>query len=425
MKRSYARVLTVPPAIRRVLSRSALERTVPPLAALAVVGWAITAAWLAWPGSAAGTRLVVATVLVWGMGVPVLLVAEGAVPGAGRYLRLARTFGRALWLGAGAVVLLLVVRDVAAVLATGAGPEIDWRLAADVLKSALWPLVTAVGIVALRQPLGAFVTTLGARASKISALNVTLELATLPEAQSWSGPALDDFKAAYPATATDSSGGLFRAIAETTLADYVTVDLGEGREWLTSRLFILAALVPRVRPIGRIVFLHGSAASYLGEAPPADVADALARAYPWLEQAYVRSLTQIETSTATPQIELQPGRGVLGWLRPEIGAQLLSQYLNEVKVGTPGADWVTLSAGYSEHAAWLSADAVRTLLGRLLGDAAVTRDPAGDDAAAGRTLLRHDDDFVAVVDTRGRFLYLIDRKRAADEALQRELATVG
>ncbi len=413
------KILTVPVAVRRTLSRSSLERAVPPAAALAVVGWAVVAAWLAWPGSPPGTRLVVAAVLVWALGIPVLLVAEGALPGAARYLGLARTFARALWLGAGAVVALLVVRDSAWVFA-GGGPEIDWRLAADVLKSALWPLVAAVGIIVLRKPLGAFLSAVGARASKISALNVTLELAALPEARTWSGPVLDDLKAAQPATTSDSSGGLFRVLADTTDADYVTVNLGAGQEWLTSRLFILAALVPRVRSIARIVFLHGRAALYLGEATPAAVADALGLAYPWLEQAYVRALTLVETAPAT-RVTLWPDRGVLGGLRPEVAGQVLRDYLNDVRTGVLGADWVQLPS-YKEHAAWLSADSVRNLLGLTLGTAAVMRGPAADDAAAARTLLRRGEDFVAVIDSRGRFLYLVERKQALDQVVRRELA---
>jgi len=75
---------------------------------------------------------------------------------------------------------------------------------------------------------------------------LTIELADVPVARAWSGPALEDFKSEYPAAAGDSSGNLFTAIADTSYADYLTVNLEDGEAWLTSRLFILGIRLARI-----------------------------------------------------------------------------------------------------------------------------------------------------------------------------------
>src|SRR5206468_215783 len=203
-------------------------------------------------------------------------------------------YARDFWIGAGAIVLLLAARSLSYSRAATSGEYVvAWNLIVEVIRILAWPILVVIGFILFRGPISAFFTALGSRASKIGVFSVSVELAALPEAQPWSGPAIDDLKAEYPTAAGDSSGSLFRAVAETAHADYITVDLEEGRAWLTSRLFILAAVIPRVRTIKRIVFLGGVARAYVGSAPPAVIAVVLAKRFPWLEEAYLRAHTDI------------------------------------------------------------------------------------------------------------------------------------
>ena len=63
-------------------------------------------------------------------------------------------------------------------------------------------------------------------------------------------------------------------------------------------------------------------------------------------------------------------------------------------------------------------------LGRNLNTSAVKRDPSADSAVTARTLLRHDADYVAIVDMAGRFLRLVDRREPLDQVARQELARV-
>src|SRR5262249_51807496 len=149
-------------------------------------------------------------------------------------------YARDFWVGTGAIVLLLAARELSRGQATTPTQYvIAWNLVIEVIRILAWPALTALAFILFREPISAFFNALGSRASKIGVFTVSVELATLPEAQPWSGPSIDDLKAEFPTAAGDSSGSLFRAVADTAHADYITVDLEEGEAWLTSRLFIL------------------------------------------------------------------------------------------------------------------------------------------------------------------------------------------
>jgi hypothetical protein len=210
--------------------------------------------------------------------------------------------------------------------------------------------------------------------------------------------------------AADSSGSLFQAIADTSNADYVTVNLESGQAWLTSRLFILAALIPRVRPIKRIVFLSGSSDDFVGHASTAAVLEALARKYPWLAGAYV----QAHVHCATSKLDIQTP--LFGLLSPQQAGSIMTQYLLNVRGPVATEEWVNLGS-YIEHAAWITPALVQQDLGRMLEVNAVKRDPAADAVSLAKTLLRHESAYVAVLDSAARFAHLVDRARALDRLL--------
>lgn len=390
--------------------------------------WAITIFWLGSPPLArSGVRAGFLVMVLWALAPLVLFAIEDYVLKLGPISNGLQRYARALWLAIGAVTVVLIIRAiVVGQFATLNRGPVAWNVVTDVVRVAIWPTVVLLSLALFREPLGAFFTALGTRASKIGAFNVTIELANLPEARPWSGPGLNDIRLENPTTAADSSGSLFKAIADTTHADYLTVNLENGNAWLTSRLFVLASLIPRIRPIKRIVFLSDPAEKYIGEARPSDVAAALASKYPWLEKAYVSCHVYAkEKPKAKPNdngCELVHTNTLLGQLEPNAGANILRIYLDSVKGTAEPTGWVTFTH-YSEHAEWLTVESLIQLLGKKLNPYIVKRDPGADETASTRILLRTEADFVAIVDTSDRFQHLIDRNRALDQVVRQQTAT--
>lgn len=87
------------------------------------------------------------------------------------------------------------------------------------------------------------------------------------------------------------------------------------------------------------------------------------------------------------------------------------------------AGWTDLGS-YIEHADWVSDTSLIQLLGRRLNVTSVKRDPSESGTIAARTLLRHDEHYVAVVDMDGRFLRLVDRRKATDKVVRESLAPI-
>jgi hypothetical protein len=251
--------------------------------------WLAAIFWLGPPPEVIGLRKAVVILAFWSVLPSIWFVIDDYVFKSDPTLNRLQRYARGLWIAVGAVTFILILRTIIVNhLPTTRGP-VAWNLVVDVVRLSIWPVVVLVSLALFRTPLGDFFSALGRRASKIGAFNVSIELTNLPEAQQMSVINLNDLKSENPMAAADSSGSLFKAIAETTQADYVTVNLEDGEAWVTSRLFILAVLVPRVRPIKRIVFLSGPSEEFLGEARPADLVAALAANYQWLEEAYIES----------------------------------------------------------------------------------------------------------------------------------------
>src|SRR5438105_1276354 len=130
---------------------------------------------------------------------------------------------------------------------------------------------------------------MGSRFTKLSVGAFAIELAAA-SAQSKSIAALDDIRdTASHASVADSSSALIQSLREDTSADYAIVNLGDGQEWLTSRLYLATSIVPRMRGISVLIF-NGKNLTFLGLADVHQLRWQLATRYPWLEvgllQAY-------------------------------------------------------------------------------------------------------------------------------------------
>jgi len=97
-------------------------------------------------------------------------------------------------------------------------------------------------------------------------------------------------------------------------ADYAVIGLGEGKEWLTSRLYIAAVMMERMRGLQTFVMVEQCATAdrrFVAVASVRQLRWALARRYPWLEAAWTRA-----------SISVFPAYGPVGQALPQGAAWL-------------------------------------------------------------------------------------------------------
>lgn len=172
--------------------------------------------------------------------------------------------------------------------------NIDWKLVVEFVTAIAWPLVAAFALYLLRRPLIQLVSHIARRARKLSVFEVSVELSTLPELHtSWKAGTVDVRQLSVSQIIDSFGETLFKELLKPTQADYAIVDLGEGKKWLTSRLFVFALILGEVKGLRAFVFVEkagGIRRRFLGTATPANVRRNLGGRYPWLEEAFARAL---------------------------------------------------------------------------------------------------------------------------------------
>jgi hypothetical protein len=183
----------------------------------------------------------------------------------------------------------------------------------EFVRAIAWPVTALVIAFVFRRPLATFVRALGTRVTKLSLFKVELEL--VPATSATSTPLLDDIKTATTsAPISDSSRAMLKEVQSGAPADYATIDLGKGYEWLTSRLFIAAAMLERMRGLQVMVFLESTpqtARRFLAIAPVQVVRWSLAQQYPHLEAAWAGAYLQAFPTAAPLPTFTSTGAGNL------------------------------------------------------------------------------------------------------------------
>lgn len=299
-------------------------------------------------------------------------------------------------------------------------------LTVELSKSLAWPVVVLLVGLAFWRPLSSFINSLGGRISKVSVFKVELELASAKAPPAT--PLLDEIKSeTYQAPVGDSSRQMLEQVQSTVPADYTLIELGRGRDWLTTRLFIATVTMERMRGVQAFVFVEASETTerrFVAVVGARRLRWILAQRYPWLDSALVRAMAQIYQSPMDdPRTTLN--RRITtdtGALEPWQAQQVVRFFLDAVQVRDPAAraapeplpGWLRFK-DYDERAEWMD----RRLLQSLVpGDAfqACIR-PGYDDSRAkkSRALLRCREPFVALLGDDGRFLRLLNRQKYLEE----------
>ena len=299
---------------------------------------------------------------------------------------------------------------------------------ADLIKAIAWPVVIGLALIAHGKPLLKFLEGLGQRITKLSIFDIGIELATVSEFKpSWSIGSVDVRKITHHSVMTDNvTLNLFEQITENNASDYAIADLGFGKEWLTSRLFIFAVMLERLSGLKCFVFLETAKNAdkrFIGAALPANIRWALARQYPWLEAAFIESYSRV----IIPNKALPPSKPDLPaeqFISSETGAidmdkarNLVATYLDLIQISAPlipseSSRWVPLGEPPTlwERAEWIDGSRLKKDLCGVLFDCYVADSPFTPSDKRVEAILRCESPFVALLRKGNRFSDLVDRQ---------------
>jgi hypothetical protein len=304
---------------------------------------------------------------------------------------------------------------------------------AALLSALVWPAVLVFILYTYRSQLPGFFGKLVERVNKVDVAGISLELAQAKPLQpKWSAAAGTDLR--HQATSlqiTDSFRASFIAqLNDEGSGDFAEITLGSGREWLTSRLYIMAILFSRMKGLKCFVFVETANIQrrrYVGWAEPEKLRWSLAKHYPWLETAYADAYSEI---TGQKNATVMTSQGRLGYpyapLEATASIDLLSAFLSRIqhpRISTPAAppaaavapqpasDEVEIDGATSERARWLDAGLLERLLGSDLNTSCLHVNDVrkSDSNTQAKHLLLADGAFVAVVSDERRFEHLLRR----------------
>jgi hypothetical protein len=312
------------------------------------------------------------------------------------------------------------------------------RLLIELLKALAWPAVTLATVMLLRRSIAETLPMIARRITRVSWAGLRLDLIKVPEVQVPAQLAeivspgfsprlrLEAVKVApidislLEPKPLDLSKPI-DVIGEPTIVEwldrlranetpsYLPVHLGPASDpqWLITRLYILTILL-QVRGVPCLVFTEGrrgGSERFIGIASADDLRWALAQQYPWLELAYARAYSKMAPESASDVSRSLSTTGVLG---VNVG-ELLFGYIGEVQRPVrPEKDpgWVQLPGGW-EQGDWVTSKQLEIMLGDRLSTSQV-KITASDETLA-QQLIALRGRFVAVVDRKSLFSYLVDR----------------
>lgn len=299
----------------------------------------------------------------------------------------------------------------------------------EITQALAWPVTAIVIAIAFYRPLNKLFEALGARTTKLSLFKVEIELAAAAPPRGT--PVLEQIKDLRIAPLADSSHQLFLQVQDTRPADYAIIDIGDGEEWLTSRLFIAATMLHRMRGAECLVFAHREGAQpgrVLAVTSAVRLRWSLAQRYPWLEVEFARAYADVMVRNYAAAPPVMPSGGVsiisdTGAVDSERAAALVGRFISLLQQNAPpitDASWTDLRDGRYEHATWVTHDVLRDVLlpddfRMWVNDA----DPDGSRVELTRAILRKRAPFVALVDSRGQFSRLINRGALLEETVMR------
>jgi hypothetical protein len=327
----------------------------------------------------------------------------------------------------------------------------------------IWPAVLLILFLVYRKELPRLIQAVVSRVTSLSAGVLTLQfIATEPPQEVQSR--LDAIREPTSAGASASPSGersLIELIHTGHPCDYLVIDQGSGKSWLTSRLYLFATVLPCLLQLKCLVFVGTRDLTpryFYGTSTPEAVRRALEKKYPWLSQSLIEAqIEQLVFGQAPNQYVgwnpayAESGKAALQAIRrgkdlewdlsmaeslqsvihdliipfdpdqQQKAEMVVSSFLNNPQIRRPlsageeDKDWVRFSE-VEEHARWVSdEDELKRLLEGELNRECLVENATEEPRVVERAFLRKNGYFVAQVDSDGRFLRLIDRNALVEK----------
>jgi hypothetical protein len=289
-------------------------------------------------------------------------------------------------------------------------PQTCSALAVEVVKAVAWPLATVLIVVAFRRALAQFFQGLGSRIHKLSIFDVELEL--VPASPSPVTQLIDRIREPVEGAEIQESSGLMNEqLNIDAAADYVLFSLGEGSEWLTSRLYLAVVMMQRMRRISACVFVEAGATArprFVALATVDQLRWAMVFRYPWLEATWVKAQAALyegeHRSPGKINANTSPVISRTGRINPYEVDRLTREFVRlsqtEVRQGEAlpvPAEWVSLRPPKAERAAWVTSRLLADILPQSAFDAYAPEMRDEPRARLTRAVLRRSGPFVALV----------------------------
>jgi hypothetical protein len=290
------------------------------------------------------------------------------------------------------------------------------------IKALAWPVTVVWLVVWLYTPIIELMRAIGQRASKLKVFQFEVELAKLVPASANLSAMVEALQKAE--VQTSGSALIIAGVTQSATADYVLVPLGAERDqaWITSRLFLLAALIDRNRVVRCIVFT-GEYGTFIGAASPRDVRGEIGARFPEYERALLAAYGGVSTS------DLREFRnGALSESTLITVAHLFLENPDISSLTAPtSSGWIFLdrssrpaSVSTWEFGDYVTAGLLRTMLrdkfdrGSVVGAAGTVQN---EDIS--RAIVNQTGTFVGLISAAGEFRELCDRTIIADKVARR------
>lgn len=297
-------------------------------------------------------------------------------------------------------------------------PTTDW---VESLSHYAWPLAVLVILLVYRKSLAGFLSVVGQRASEINIGSwASFKLPVLTES-----PIDEDVAQFKQVEGTQLSESykteLFRQFRSPGKSEYAVVNLGAGKEWISSRLFIFAVMLQRMKSLKCMVFVYDTdqlKKIYLGCAGIDNVRWSFAARQPWLEAAFAKAYSE--------KLPIPPLLTPFDWITSDEGAlspdnaeAIVRRYVEILLESPPAAEtpnWVKIGNTF-EHATWVTADGIVQTLGRhLMRESVVKLEDKKTNATA---ILKCSGPYVAMTSENGEFASLINRAELLEKVARK------
>ena len=279
-----------------------------------------------------------------------------------------------------------------------------------------WPVTVIFACAIFYRPLSNLIDTLGRRMNRFSIFKVDVELGPLTKAVALNAT-VDRLRSVQ--VSESGLAPIVAGVVKSSSADYLVVNIGDaGDAWLTSRLFLLAAILERSRAIRCVVFLDGSQ-RFVGAATARDIRRSIGTRY---------VIYEIALASAYGRLPSDPDIFKSG-LNEALINLLSSSFLEQQTISSTSppavpAGWATWSQSGGapqvwEFADWITASSLDDLLGRHLLTDSVVADVGPINTKTTKSLARPNGPFVALVGSDRTFKDICDR-HAVLESLARE-----